>query len=123
MENSTANDLRSLYAQRKATNTALKTVRTNVIRQVAIDLANSHEELSSTEIASRYGLPVNALHTLLLNHFGPGCHQVHTGTFVKITAVEKFIPIYYRQTNADGIPFGPVITCHKKIWVYSGKYR
>lgn len=123
MENSTANDLRSLYAQRKATETALKTQRANTIRQVAIDLANSHEELSSVEIASKYGLPANALHTLLLDSYRSGCHWIRTNTCIEITMAKKYIPIYYRHTDANGIPFGPVLTCSKKVCVYSGKYR
>ncbi len=121
MENFTANDLRSLYAQRKATETALKTQRTNVIRQLGLDLAESRAEMSTAEIAAKYGLPVEGIFPLLNDFiFRPDNNDWR---FVRFYAHTRTIPLYYRMTDASGIPFGPVRTIQKKVCTWSAEIR
>lgn len=119
MENSTANNLRTLYAQRKATKNALETLRDNVIRQLAIDLADSGKALTAVEISNIYGLPVHAISTLLAYNFAD-THEVYLGSdaWIYITRGKKEIPFYYRQTDVDGNPIGSIFTCNKKVCVY-----
>lgn len=121
MENFTANDLRSLYAQRKATETALKTQRTNIIRQLGLDLVKSQTEMSTAEIAAKYGLPVEGIFPLLNGfYFRPDDDWYHVLRFYSHT---RTIPLYYRMTDASGIPFGPVRTIEKKVCTWSAELR
>lgn len=122
MENSTANDLRSLYAQRNAAQIALKTQRSNTIRQLGLDLVKNQAEMSTVEIAAKYGLPVEGIYTLLRDFaFRPDTndwrHVVH---FYSHT---RTIPLYYRLTDASGNPFGPVQTIEKKVCTWSAELR
>lgn len=121
MENSTANDLRALYAQRRAAETALRTQRTNIIRQLGLDLVKNQAEMSTVEIAAKYGLPVKGIYTLLKDFiFRPGINDWH---FVYFYAHMRTIPLYYRLTDASGNPFGPVQTKEKKVCTWSAELR
>ena len=122
MENSTANNLRTLYAQRKATETALKTQRNNVIRQLGLDLLESGAEMSTTEIAAKYGLPVEGICSLLCR-FTFRKDPAFWGDVVRFRRHNKTISLYYRLTDASGNPFGPVQTIQKKICVWSAELR
>lgn len=122
MENFTANDLRSLYAQRKATETALKTQRTNTIRQLGLDLVNSQIEMSTVEIAAKYGLPVEGIFPLLNDFtFRPYADDWHH--VLRFYNHTRTIPLYYRMTDASGNPFGPVQTIQKKVCTWSAEIR
>lgn len=122
MENFTANDLRSLYAQRKATKNALETLRTNTIRQLGLDLMNSHAEMSTTEIAAKYGLPVEGIYSLLTDRIFMPDPNDWNRTW-RFRGHKRTIPLYYRMTDAAGNPFGPVQTIVKKICTWSVELR
>lgn len=121
MENSTANDLRSLYAQKKAAETALKAQRNNVIRQLGLDLVKNQAEMSTVEIAAKYGLPVNGICSLLCHFtFRPDLSSWQT---VRFRRHNKAVPLYYRFTDASGNPFGPVQTIERKVCTWSAELR
>lgn len=122
MENSTANNLRSLYAQRKATQVALEAQRSNVIRQLGLDLLESGTEMSTVEIAAKYGLPVNGICALLC-HFGFRKNPTSWRDVVVFRRHNKTISLYYRMTDASGNPFGPVQTIEKKVCTWSAELR
>ena len=122
MENSTANDLRSLYAQRRATETALKTQRNNVVRQLGLDLLESGAEMSTVEIAAKYGLPVEGICSLLC-HFNFRKEITSWRDVVRFRRHNKTIPLYYRMTDASGNPFGPVQTVYKKVCTWTAELR
>lgn len=122
MENSTANDLRSLYAQRKATETALKIRRDNIIRQLGLDLLESGAEMSTVEIAAKYGLPVSGICSLLRN-FTFRKASTPWPYIVHFRGHNKTISLYYRMTDASGNPFGPVQTIEKKVCTWSAELR
>lgn len=124
MENSTANDLRSLYAQRRAAQVALEAQRANAIRQLGLDLLESETEMSTSEIAAKYGLPVKGIYALLCNFtFRKNPTSWGNMVMVRFRRHNKTIPLYYRMTDASGNPFGPVQTVEKKVCTWSAELR